>query len=61
ICAAAVARKVGASPNDVVVTSSSISEGTGLHVVYVGVPYGKADWICEAEGNGRVVNISGGR
>lgn len=56
-CAAAVARKVGVSPNDVIVTKSSISEGTGHHVVYVGVPYGKADWICEADSKGHVVNV----
>lgn len=56
-CAEAVARKVGVSPNDVIVTNSTISEGTGRHVVYVGVPYGKADWICEADRNGRVVNV----
>lgn len=56
-CAAAVAREVGVSANDVMVTNSTISEGTGRHVVYVGVPYGKADWICEADRNGRVVNV----
>ena len=56
-CAEAVAREVGVSPNDVVVTNSTISEGTGNHVVYVGVPYGKADWICEADRNGNVVNV----
>ena len=56
-CAAAVARKVGVSPDDVVVTRSTISEGTGNHVVYVGVPYGKADWVCEADRDGRVVNV----
>ncbi len=56
-CAAAVAKEVGVSANDVMVTNSTISEGTGRHVVYVGVPYGKADWICEADRNGRVVNV----
>ena len=56
-CAEAVARKVGVSSNDVVVTKSTISEGTGRHVVYVGVPYAKADWICEADRDGRVVNV----
>ncbi len=56
-CAKAVAKKVGASPNGVVVTDSTISEGTGRHVVHVGVPYGKADWICEAHRDGRVVNV----
>lgn len=56
-CAAAVAREVGVDPDDVIVTNSTISEGTGNHVVYVGVPYGKADWICEADRNGRVVNV----
>lgn len=56
-CAKAVAREVGVSPNDVIVTNSTISEGTGRHVVYVGVPYGKADWICEADNDGRVVNV----
>jgi hypothetical protein len=56
-CAEAVARKVGVSANDVVVTDATISEGTGHHVVYVGVPYGKADWICEADRSGRVVDV----
>lgn len=56
-CARAVAGKVGVSPDDVIVTSSTISEGTGRHVVYVGVPYGKADWICEADTGGRVVSV----
>ena len=56
-CAKAVAREVGVSPNDVIVTNSTISEGTGRHVVYVGVPFGKADWICEADQDGRVVNV----
>lgn len=56
-CAEAVARKVGVSPNDVVVTNSTISEGTGRHMVYVGVPNGKADWICEADNDARVVNV----
>lgn len=56
-CAAAVAREVGVSSDDVIVTNSTISEGTGNHVVYVGVPYGKADWICEANRDGRVVNV----
>ena len=56
-CASAVAREVGVSANDVIVTNSTISEGTGNHVVYVGVPYGKADWICEANRQGRVVNV----
>jgi uncharacterized protein len=56
-CARAVARQVGVSPDDVVVTRSTISEGTGRHVVYVGVPYAAADWICEADRNGRVVNV----
>ena len=56
-CAEAVAREVGVSANDVIVTNSTISEGTGNHVVYVGVPYGKADWICEADRNGQVVNV----
>lgn len=45
------------SPNDVIVTNSTISERTGRQVVYVGVPDGKADWTCEAEKDGRVVNI----
>lgn len=57
VCAKAVARKVGVSANDVIVTNSTISEGTGRHVVYVGAPYGKADWICEADRGGRVVNV----
>jgi hypothetical protein len=48
---------VGVSPDDVVVTRSTISEGTGRHVVYVGVPYGTADWVCEADRNGNVVNV----
>ncbi len=56
-CTRAVARQVGVSPNDVVVTRSTISEGTGRHVVYVGVPYGTADWVCEADRNGNVVNV----
>ena len=56
-CAKAVAGRVGVSPDDVIVTNSTISEGTGRHVVYVGVPYGKADWICEAGKDGRVVNV----
>ena len=56
-CAEAVARKVGVSRNNVVVTSSSISEGTGLHVVYVGVPNAQADWICEADSRGKVLNV----
>ena len=56
-CARAVAERVGANVNDVVVTNSTLSEGTGRHVVYVGVPYGKADWICEADGQGHVVNV----
>ena len=56
-CAKAVAREVGVSANDVIVTNSTISEGTGRHVVYVGVPYGKADWVCEADQDGRVVNV----
>jgi hypothetical protein len=56
-CASAVAREVGVSPNDVIVTNSTISEGTGNHVVYVGVPYAKADWICKANRQGRVVNV----
>lgn len=57
ICAQAVAERVGANVDDVIVTKSTISEGTGLHVVYVGVPYGKADWICEADRHGQVVNV----
>ena len=57
ICAQAVAERVGADVDNVIVTNSTISEGTGNHVVYVGVPYGKADWICEADRHGRVVNV----
>ena len=57
VCARAVAAEVGVSVNDVVVTNSTISEGTGRHVVYVGVPYGQADWVCEADRNGRVINV----
>lgn len=56
-CAEAVARQVGVSANDVVVTRSTISEGTGNHVVYVGVPRATADWVCEADRNGNVVNV----
>ncbi len=56
-CARAVAREVGVSPDDVMVTNTTASEGTGRYVVYVGVPYGKADWICEAERDGTVVNV----
>lgn len=56
-CARAVAREVGVSPNDVIVTNSTVSEGTGNHVVYVGVPYGQADWVCEADRSGRVINV----
>lgn len=56
-CARAVARQVGVSPDDVVVTRSTISEGTGRHLVYVGVPYATADWVCEADRNGNVVNV----
>ncbi len=56
-CAEAVARQVGVSANDVVVTNSTISEGTGRHVVYVGVPNAQADWICEADSSGRVLNV----
>jgi len=56
-CARAVARQVGVSPDDVVVTRSSISEGTGRHVIYVGVPYATEDWVCEADRNGNVVNV----
>ena len=56
-CARAVAREVGVSPDDVIVTNSTISEATGRHVVYVGVPYAQADWVCEADRNGRVVNV----
>ena len=56
-CARAVAREVGVSPNDVLVTNTTVSEGTGRNVVYVGVPYGEADWICEAERDGTVVNV----
>ena len=57
ICAAAVARQVGVSPNDVVVTRSTISEGTGNHVIYVGVPRATADWVCEADRHGNVLNV----
>jgi len=56
-CARAVARQVGVSPDDVVVTRSTISEGTGRHVIYVGVPYATADWVCEADRNGNVLNV----
>ena len=56
-CAEAVAKQVGVSPNDVVVTRSSISEGTGRHVVYVGVPNAQADWICEADTRGKVLDV----
>lgn len=56
-CAAAVAREVGVSPDDVVVTNSTISEATGLQVIYVGVPNAQADWICEADADGRVVRV----
>ena len=56
-CASAVAARVGVSPNDVVVTNTTISEGTGNTVVYVGVPGGKADWVCEARSNGTVLNV----
>ena len=56
-CARAVAREVGVSPDDVMVTNTTVSEGTGRTVVYVGVPYGKADWICEADRDGTVVNV----
>ncbi len=56
-CASAVARQVGVSTNDVMVTNSTISEGTGNHVVYVGVPNAKADWICEADRHGNVLNV----
>ncbi len=57
LCAQAVAERVGVDVDDVMVTRSTISEGTGNHVVYVGVPYGKADWICEVNRSGHVVNV----
>jgi hypothetical protein len=56
-CASAVAREAGVRASDVVVTRSTISEGTGLHVVYVGVPRATADWVCEARSDGTVVNV----
>ena len=56
-CAEAVAKQVGVSANDVVVTNSLISEGTGHHVIYVGVPNAQADWICEASSNGKVLDV----
>ncbi len=56
-CAEAVAREVGVSPDDVIVTSEEISEGTGLTVIRVGVPYGQADWVCEMRPSGEVVSV----
>lgn len=56
-CAEAVARKVGVRAKDVVVKRSTISEGTGHHFVFVGVPRATADWVCEADRNGRVVDV----
>ncbi len=57
LCAKAVAERVGVDVDDVIVTNSTVSEGTGKHVVYVGVPYGKADWICETDRRGNFVNV----
>lgn len=59
-CAEAVANEAGVGADDVVVTRATISEGTGRHVVYVGVPNAASDWICEATDDGRVVSVSDG-
>ena len=56
-CARATAKQVGVSPGDVVVIRSTISEGNGHHMIYVGVPRATADWICEADRNGKILNV----
>jgi hypothetical protein len=56
-CAKAIARKLSVSPRDVVVKRSTISEGTGNYYVHAEVPRARADWVCEADRNGRIVEV----
>jgi hypothetical protein len=56
-CANAVASEVGVSPNDVVVTRTTVSEGNGDRTVYVGVPNATADWVCVTDYKGNVKQV----
>jgi hypothetical protein len=56
-CAAAVAKEVGVSANDVMVTNTKIAEGNGDRTVSVGVPNAQADWICVTDYKGNVRQV----
>lgn len=56
-CAEAVAKQLGVSPNDVVVTKTMISEGNGDRTISVGAPNAQADWICVTDYKGNVREV----
>jgi hypothetical protein len=56
-CAEAVAKEVGVSANDVMVTNTKIAEGNGDRTVSVGVPNAQADWICVTDYKGNVRQV----
>jgi len=56
-CAKAIARQVGVRASDVVVKRSTISEGTGHYYVHARVPRATADWVCEMDRNGNIVDV----